>query len=96
MAAHDSRPHWVDGWVDVGSELLPRPGGALRFQHRFADGRVVTVKGVFDEEPEGILLFPDPNMPYDVAVTSWTNLVACPNYDPLVLDLMSVVPPVML
>src|SRR5262245_3762995 len=30
-------------------EMDARPGGALRFQHRFTDGRLVTIKGVFDE-----------------------------------------------
>jgi len=46
----------------------------------------LALKGVFDEEPDGMLLFPDPDMPYDVAVTSWTNEAVCPTYDPLVLD----------
>jgi uncharacterized protein YndB with AHSA1/START domain len=26
-----------------------RPGGALRFQHRFASGELVSIRGVFDE-----------------------------------------------
>ncbi len=30
-------------------EMDARPGGALRMQHRFADGRLVTIRGVFDE-----------------------------------------------
>src|SRR5215211_1695238 len=48
----------------------------------------LALKGVFDEEPDGMLLFPDPDMPYDVAVTSWTNEAVCPTYDPLVLDVI--------
>jgi hypothetical protein len=48
----------------------------------------LALKGVFDEEPDGMLLFPDPDMPYDVAVTSWTNEAVCPTYDPLVLDVV--------
>jgi uncharacterized protein YndB with AHSA1/START domain len=30
-------------------EMDPRPGGALRFEHLFATGERVTIKGVFDE-----------------------------------------------
>jgi hypothetical protein len=48
----------------------------------------LALKGVFDQDPGGMLLFPDPDMPYDVAVTAWRNLVTCPNYDPLVLDVV--------
>jgi hypothetical protein len=41
----------------------------------------LALKGVFDEQPEGILLFPDGEMPYDVAVTAWTQLVGCESFD---------------
>jgi uncharacterized protein YndB with AHSA1/START domain len=30
-------------------EIDARPGGAIRFQHRFATGEVVSIDGVFDE-----------------------------------------------
>lgn len=30
-------------------EMDARPGGALRFEHRFATGEVVSIRGVFDE-----------------------------------------------
>jgi uncharacterized protein YndB with AHSA1/START domain len=30
-------------------EMDPRPGGAIRFQHRFPGGPLVSIKGVFDE-----------------------------------------------
>ena len=39
-------PHGVD--VPM-CEMDARPGGALRFQHRFATGELVSIKGVFDE-----------------------------------------------
>jgi hypothetical protein len=35
-----------------------------------------------------MLLFPDPNMPYAVAVTAWRQLITCPQYDPLTLDVI--------
>jgi Protein of unknown function (DUF3105) len=48
----------------------------------------LALKGLFDEDPDGMLLFPDPNMPYAVAVTAWTQMAACDNFDPLVLDVI--------
>ncbi len=39
-------PHGVE--VPV-CEMDPRPGGAIRFQHLFPSGELVSIKGVFDE-----------------------------------------------
>jgi Protein of unknown function (DUF3105) len=39
------------------------------------------IKGVFEESPPGVLLFPNPDMPYDVAVTAWTQLAGCETYE---------------
>jgi hypothetical protein len=41
----------------------------------------LALKGVFDEDPEGMLIFPNRDMPYEVAVTAWTNMVTCKRYD---------------
>jgi Protein of unknown function (DUF3105) len=41
----------------------------------------LAIKGVFDEDPGGILLFPNPEMPYEVAATAWTQLVGCKKYE---------------
>lgn len=49
VAEHFARWFAPDG-VDVPlCEMDARPGGALRFQHRFASGEVVSINGVFDE-----------------------------------------------
>ncbi len=40
----------------------------------------LALKGVFDESPGGMLFFPNPDMPYDVAVTAWTQLMGCDTY----------------
>jgi hypothetical protein len=45
-------------------------------------------KGVFDEEFDGVLLFPNPDMPYDVAVTAWRNLAGCESFSGPVLDVV--------
>lgn len=41
----------------------------------------LALKGVFDEARPGVDLFPNDEMPYDVAVTAWTNLVGCKTFD---------------
>src|SRR5262249_56361961 len=49
VAEHFARWFAPDG-VDVPlCEMDVRPGGALRFQHRFPTGEVVSIRGVFDE-----------------------------------------------
>jgi Protein of unknown function (DUF3105) len=40
----------------------------------------LALKGVFDEDPEGMLMFPNPDMPYEVAATAWTNMLGCKRY----------------
>jgi len=69
------------------------PPIASRLVHSLEHGRVeiqyspdlsndeqLELKGVFDEEPAGVLLFPNPDMPYDVAVTAWTQMATCDTY----------------
>jgi hypothetical protein len=41
----------------------------------------LALKGVFDESPSGMLLFPNPRMPYEVAATAWTQLMGCKTYE---------------
>ena len=38
------------------------------------------LKGLYDTMYSGALLFPDPQMPYQVAATTWTNLLGCKTY----------------
>jgi uncharacterized protein DUF3105 len=66
----------------------------IEFVHSLEHGRVeihyapdlpeadqLALKGVFDESPSGMLLFPDPRMPYEVAATAWTQLIGCKKYE---------------
>jgi Protein of unknown function (DUF3105) len=56
----------------------------------------LALKGVFDEDPDGMLLFPDGEAPYApddnteyaVAITAWRQLAICPTYNEVVLDLI--------
>jgi hypothetical protein len=38
------------------------------------------LKGLYDEMYAATLLFPNDEMPYEVAATTWTNLIGCPKY----------------
>lgn len=40
----------------------------------------LALKGVYDTMFGGTLLFPNTNMDYEVAATTWTNLIGCPKY----------------
>lgn len=40
----------------------------------------LALKGVYDTMFGGTLLFPNDNMDYEAAATTWTNLIGCPEY----------------
>jgi hypothetical protein len=60
----------------------------IHYKPSLPEDQQLALKGVFDADPDGMLLFPDPDMPYDVAVTAWTSEVVCPTYNPIVLDVI--------
>lgn len=39
------------------------------------------LKGVYDTMYGAALLFPNPKMPYEVAATTWTNMLTCKKYE---------------
>jgi Protein of unknown function (DUF3105) len=63
--------------------------GRLEIQYSpdLAEGDQLALKGVFDTMYGATLLFPNGKMPYEVAATTWTNLLGCPAYEgPITLD----------
>jgi hypothetical protein len=83
---HDPEPQ-----ADGAYSAAPPP---IHFVHSLEHGRVEiqyspdlpeedqrALKGVFDESPSGMLLFPNPRMPYEVAATAWTQLMGCKKYE---------------
>jgi hypothetical protein len=67
---------------------------SIDFVHSLEHGRIeiqyapglpekdqLALKGVFDESPSGMLLFPNRQMPYAVAATAWTQLMGCKRYE---------------
>lgn len=70
---------------------MPKP---IFFAHSIEHGRIeiqyspdlpkrdqLALKGVFDESPGAMLLFPNQDMPYEVATTAWTQLMGCKRYE---------------
>jgi hypothetical protein len=56
--------------------------GRLEIQYSpdLAEGEQLALKGLFDTMYGATLLFPNDNMPYEVAATAWTNLLGCHAY----------------
>jgi hypothetical protein len=76
--------------TNVRNEVHAMEHGRIEIHYKpsLPEAQQLALKGVFDQDPNGMLLFPDPDMPYDVAVTAWTNMVACPTYNEGVLDVI--------
>jgi Protein of unknown function (DUF3105) len=98
---HNPNPLADGAYTTPLSEDTSNAPNVRNFIHSMEHGRVeihyspdlpedqqLALKGVFDEDAPGMILVPDPNMPYAVAVTAWTQLIGCPDYDPLVLDVI--------
>ncbi|HXV53946.1 MAG TPA: DUF3105 domain-containing protein [Solirubrobacterales bacterium] len=77
--------------ADGAYSVMPEP---WYFVHSLEHGRIeiqyspdlpeqdqLALKGVFDEAPDGVLLFPNDEMPYEVAVTAWTQMMTCDKYE---------------
>jgi hypothetical protein len=60
----------------------------IHYKPNLPENEQLALKGVFDADAPGMLLYPDPDMPYAVAVTAWTNMAVCPTYNPVVLDVI--------
>lgn len=87
------------GAVADGAYVGPVPKS--RMVHAMEHGRVeiwyspdlpeeqqLAIKGVFDDDPAGVVLVRDPDLPWAVAASGWTNMVGCKDFDPLALDVL--------
>jgi Protein of unknown function (DUF3105) len=76
--------------MNIRNEVHAMEHGRIEIHYKpsLPEEQQLALKGVFDDDPDGMLLFPDPAMPYDVAVTAWQNEVVCPHYNETVLDVI--------
>jgi hypothetical protein len=58
----------------------------IQYSSKLPEDQQLLLKGVFDEDPAGMLMYPNDDMPVDVAVTAWRQLLTCPTFDPAVVD----------
>jgi hypothetical protein len=59
----------------------------IQYDPKLPESDQLALKGLYDTEYAGALLFPNPKMPYAVAATTWTNMLGCKQYkDGITLD----------
>lgn len=54
---------------------------AIQYSPDLPEADQLRLKGIFDESPDGMLLLPNSEMPYDVAATAWTQLIGCDSFE---------------
>lgn len=52
----------------------------IQYSPDLSDDEQLELKGLYETMYGGTLLFPNPNMDYAVAATTWTNLLGCSEY----------------
>jgi Protein of unknown function (DUF3105) len=52
----------------------------IQYSPELSEDDQLALKGLYDTMYEGALLFPNEVMPYEVAATTWTNLMGCPKF----------------
>jgi Protein of unknown function (DUF3105) len=86
-----SGDHYPTPLADGSYLDTPSPGN---FVHALEHGRIeiqyssdlpekdqLALKGIVDADAAGVDLFPNDDMPYDVAVTAWTQLMGCDSFE---------------
>lgn len=54
---------------------------AIQYSPDLPEEDQLLLKGLFDESPGGMLLYPNDEMPYEVAATAWTQLIGCESFE---------------
>jgi hypothetical protein len=85
--------HVASPYQEADGAYLERPE-LIQIVHSLEHGRIevqyapdlpeqdqLALKGAFDESPSGMLMFPNPQMPYAVAATAWTQLMGCKKFE---------------
>jgi Protein of unknown function (DUF3105) len=59
----------------------------IQYSPELPEADQLALRGLYDTLYGGTLLFPNSQMPYEVAATTWTNLIGCKTYKgPITLD----------
>ena len=54
---------------------------AIQYDPELSEEDQLALKGVFDADKAGVVFFPNPDMPYAVATTAWTQLMGCESFE---------------
>src|SRR5438105_4720373 len=59
------------------------PNAHVEFEYhpKLAEQDQLAIKGVFDQSPSGVLMFPNNQLTDDVAAAAWRNRMHCPKYE---------------
>lgn len=87
-----SGPHLEEQQADGAYRETPRPAAvvhalehgrlAIQYSPALPERLQLRLLGLYDSIYGGALLFPNPDMPYPIAATTWTNLIGCSADDP--------------
>ena len=88
-----SGPHVEPPYQQADGAYTETPA-AIDYVHSLEHGRLeiqyspdlpeqaqLELKGLYDTMYGATLLFPNAKMPYEVAATTWTNMIGCPKYE---------------
>jgi hypothetical protein len=53
----------------------------IQYSPDLSEDEQLEIKGIFEESPQGVIMFPNPDMSYAVASTAWTQLAGCESYE---------------
>ena len=53
----------------------------IQYSSKLPEKDQLALKGLYDTMYGATLLFPNDEMPYEVAATTWTNILGCPKYE---------------
>ena len=59
---------------------------AIQYDPDLDEESQLALKGLFSESPNGMLLFPNPDLPYAMAASAWTNSVGCEEFGPETIE----------
>jgi hypothetical protein len=86
-----SGDHWPEQLADGAYDEYPDPiysvhalehgRVAIQYSPDLSEAEQLELKGLFDEDFDGVLLFPNPDMPWEVAATAWTQMIGCDSYE---------------
>ena len=67
----------------IGNSLHGLEHGRIEIQYSpdLPEEDQLAIKGVYDADRGGMMLFPNAEMPYEVAATAWTHLLGCKSFE---------------